>query len=283
METTNSTPEGGQSGSEGAAASVTQLHGPKEPLLKGNRETTTDYYVAEDISHESNKFKYRIFIRLNAKGRKFTRVSFEHCIFDACYINACVFDTCNFTGCRFIGSNFHQTSFTGCKFDYATFERCQIDDDILRSEAPLEENLRMRFARSLRMNYQQIGDAKAVNLAISLELQATSKHLLKSWHSQETYYRKKFIGFKRVTQFAKWADFWILDFVWGNGESIFKLLRTIILVLIAVALYDTSRNGNQSPGGIPWNYLVKEFFSGRVRHHCRHPFGKFRAANGNPR
>lgn len=244
MDTTNATPESGSSSSEGAAANVTPLPSAKEKLLKGNREVITDFYVSDNISNEPTKFKYKVFVRLNAKEKRFKRISFEHCIFDACYLNTCVFDTCDFTGCRFVGSNFHQTAFTGCTFDYATFERCQIDDDILRSEAPHEENLRMRFARSLRMNYQQIGDAKAVNRAISLELQATSIYLMKSWSSQESYYQKKFGGLKRIPQFLKWAEFWILDFIWGNGESIFKLLRTIILILIFVALYDTSRNGN---------------------------------------
>ncbi|WP_431226868.1 pentapeptide repeat-containing protein [Burkholderia contaminans] len=210
----------------------------------GNRVVVTDHYVAKDIINEPTKFKYKIFVRLNAKGVTFKRASFEHCIFDSCYLNNCVFDTCDFTGCKFIGSNFHQTAFAGCTFDYATFERCQIDNDILHSEAPREENLRMRFARSLRMNYQQIGDAKAVNQAISLELQATSIYLLKSWSSHETYYQKKFGGLKRIPQFAIWIEFWLLDFIWGNGESIVKLLRTILLVLLAISAYDTVLNRN---------------------------------------
>jgi len=146
-------------------------------LSKGNREVITDYYVPNDISVEQNKFKYKIFLRLNAKKKKFTKISFEHCIFDNCYLNNCVFDSCDFTGCKFQGSNFHQTAFRGCDFKFATFERSQFDDDILISEAPREENLRMQFARSLRMNYQQIGDAKAVNKAISVELEATSIYL----------------------------------------------------------------------------------------------------------
>ncbi|WP_433694998.1 pentapeptide repeat-containing protein [Paraburkholderia phenoliruptrix] len=244
MENKNASPDSGGTGAEVAAATVTSLPAPKEKLKKGNREVLTDLYVSENVQNEPTKYKYKVFVRLNAKDKHFKRISFEHCIFDACYMNNCVFDTCDFTGCKFIGSNFHQTAFTGCTFDYATFERCQIDDDILRSEAPHQENLRMRFARSLRMNYQQIGDAKAVNRAISLELQATSMYLLKSWSSQESYYQKKFGGLKRASQFVKWTDFWILDFIWGNGESILKLLRTIIIILIAVTLYDTARNGN---------------------------------------
>jgi uncharacterized protein YjbI with pentapeptide repeats len=148
-------------------------------ILKENvsREVVTDFYVPKNVSNQPKNFAYKVFIRLNAKEKTFKNVTFMHCIFDNCYLYKCVFDTCDFTGCRFLGSNFHQTAFRGCKFDFATFERSQLDDDILMSEAPKEENLRMRFARSLRMNYQQIGDAKAVNKAISLELEATSIYL----------------------------------------------------------------------------------------------------------
>lgn len=215
-----------------------------EVLKRGNREVITDFYVVQDVSPESVNFAYKVFIRLNAKKKTFKNVSFQQCIFDGCYLNNCVFDSCNFTGCRFIGSNFHQSAFTGCDFGYATFERSQIDDDILESEAPKEENLRMRFARSLRMNYQQIGDAKAVNKAISVELDATSAYLYKSWKSRETYYKNKYSGFKAVTQFLLWSEFWVLDFIWGNGESVLKLMRTMFICLIAIAFYDTISYGN---------------------------------------
>lgn len=228
--------------------------GAKETLKKGNREVVTDFYVATNVDGE--KFPYRVFIRLNAKKVKFTNVSFQHCIFEGCYFNGCVFDSCDFTGCRFIGSNLHLSAFTGCKFEYATFERSHLEDDILLSEAPKEENLRMRFARSLRMNYQQIGDAKAVNKAISVELEATSVYLYKSWNSRESYYKGKYPGFiKSGVQFIKWAEFKILDFLWGNGENTIKLLRTIVFGLIIIGIYDTVKNGNILNIGDYWNSI----------------------------
>ena len=75
--------------------------------------------------------------------------------------------------------------FTGCKFDYSIFERTLIDADLLDTECPGQENLKMRFARTLRMNFQQVGDAKAANRAIKVELQATMAHLHKAWRSTE--------------------------------------------------------------------------------------------------
>jgi hypothetical protein len=204
----------------------------------GNREAINDYYIDKDVSSEPRKFAFKIYARLNAKKIKFSKISFQHSVFDGCYFNACVFDSCDFTGSRFIGCNLHKSKFFGCTFDYVTFERCQVDDEILASEAPLKENLRMRFARTLRMNYQQIGDAKAVNEAISLELEATAVYLYKSWKSKETYYKKHYAGWKRVRQFFRWTEFWALNFTWGNGESILKLLRTIIICIAGIAVYD---------------------------------------------
>lgn len=218
---------------------------PHKALMKGNREVITDFYVGEDVQNERKAFAFKIYVRLNAKKETTIRnVSFQHSIFDGGYFNNCVFDSCDFTGCRFIGCNFHLTAFTGCKFDYAVFERCQIDDDILEREAPREENLKMRFARSLRMNFQQIGDAKAVNRAISQELEATSSYLKKSWSSSETYYREKYPGWKKLPQFMKWLEFRVLDAIWGNGENTLKLLRTIIVIHLMIAIYDTYKFGN---------------------------------------
>ena len=227
-------------------------------ILKANvnRKVVTDYYIPENVSNEPRNFAYTVFIRLNAKEITFKNVNFMHCIFDNCYLIHCVFDSCNFTGCKFLGSNFHQTAFRGCKFEFATFERSQLDNDILMSEAPRKENLRMRFARSLRMNYQQIGDAKAVNKAISLELEATSIYLYKSWRSGETYYKEKYPGLLNgIVQFLRWSEFWILDFIWGNGESILKLLRSILLSIFMIAAYDTNTNGSPLNIGFYWSSL----------------------------
>lgn len=206
----------------------------------GNRQLITDYYVPKNVVDEAVAFKYKVFNRLNARKVTFKNVSFEHSVFDGCYLRSCVFDSCNFTGCRFIGSNLHQSSFPGSRFDYATFERCQIDSDILTAWNPSEENLKMRFARSLRMNFQQIGDAKAVNEAITLELHATARHLLESWLSEDDFHRKKYPGLRRVRQFLAWVEFWVLHFIWGNGESIPRLLRTIIIAMVVIAVYDAN-------------------------------------------
>jgi len=126
------------------------------------------------------------------------------------------------------------------------------------------------------MNYQQLGDAAAVNKAISVELKAAEIHLQKAWQSNESYYRKKYTGIKKFEMCARWASFKLLDFIWGNGESPLKLVRSLLLILIAMAVIDkmiwrSSENisfaqtlfsapqvllGTQTPSGFPGWYIA---------------------------
>lgn len=173
-----------------------------------------------------------------AKKRRFTNVDFRYSFFDASYLRDCHFDSCDFTGCRFVGTSFHGSSFSGCKFDYTYFEKTVVDNDILDTGCPGHENLKMRFARGLRMNYQQLGDAASANKAMGVELLASEIHLYKAWRSNESYYRKKYVGWKRIKAFIEWFEFKVLDLIWGNGESALKLVRAALFVLVLMSLYD---------------------------------------------
>lgn len=219
-------------------------------LTASGRIEEKDKRFITDVSEAS--LTNILFVRLVAKDRAFHKVDFSYSIFDACYLRSCKFTLCKFTGCRFIGSNLHDSDFSGCDFRYAIFERTNISDTILETNAPGFENLQLRFARTLRTNYQQLGDASAVNRAIKLELAATQVHLLKAWKSNDAYYRHKFQGLNRVRAFLNWLQFRALDEVWGNGESAWKLFRSVALVLVLIATIDviTARN--------VWN--VKDYF-----------------------
>ena len=205
-----------------------------------------DKKVTANIVGEN--FQNRQFTRLVAKSHRFERVNFNYSTFDAAYLRNCDFDSCSFIGCRFVGSNLHGSTFTGCKFDYATFERTIVDFDDIVNNAPSVENLQLRFARTLRMNFQTLGDAVSVNKAIALELKATEVHLRKSCWSRESYYRHKYKGLGRVIAFGRWTEFKLLDFLWGNGESAFNLCRSLGLLILFVAIVDLLVTGQISSG-----------------------------------
>jgi hypothetical protein len=206
-------------------------------LTDSHRIEYTDKAVRTNV--ENSDWSNLQLIRLVAIEKRFTKVSFTNTTFDSCYLRNCQFDSCNFIGSRFSSTNLHGANFVGCIFDYATFERTIIDDAVLSDNCPAHENQKMRFARSLRMNYQQIGDVAAANHAIRVELDATETHLLKAWKSNDHYYRTKYPGFlDRAKQYVFWVKFKLLDYIWGNGESIFALLRAAIIFIAAIAIGD---------------------------------------------
>lgn len=214
-----------------------------------------DRRFAEDESYVS--YEHHLFIRLSAKDRTFTKVSFRYCTFDGCYLRSCKFLNCDFTGCRFISANFHGSSFSACKFEYATFEKTQISPDILETQAPDFENLKAKFARNLRVNFQQLGDSESVNKAIKIELEATKTHLYEAWHSKADYYRKtKYPKWKRLAVFFQWLWFRMLHFVWGNGESVPRLLGTLVLLFLLMSIYHVNQVGDPGQVKTYWEGLL---------------------------
>lgn len=212
--------------------------GMEERLFISNGRTKEeDVSFCRNMSYE--QVDNRVFIRGVAKGKKFEHVSFNYCIFDVCYFRNCVFTHCEFVGCRFIGTSFNGSKFICCDLRYAIFERTQVDVNSLTESAPNEENLRAKFFRNLRVNYQQQGDTESVNFVIRQELMATRNHLSKAWRSEEEYYRNKYQSLSRVGKFFEWLLFVILDWIWGNGESLKRLLLTVLIIFACILWYLT--------------------------------------------
>lgn len=219
--------------------SVTRLVDISQDLAESHRIEHKDKAVPNDLSNKD--WSNIQFVRLVAIKKRFTKVNFKNTTFDNCYLRDCQFDSCNFTGSKFTSTNLHGAKFTGCTFDYATFDRTIIDDAILTDNCPAYENQKMRFARSLRTNFQQIGDTVAANIAIRVELDATEIHLRKAWKSNDHYYRKKYPGLvNRTKQFAYWIKFKLMDYIWGNGESFIALFRAVAFIIVAIAIIDIS-------------------------------------------
>ncbi len=224
-------------------------------LVQGNRAKIEDHWLKADINEA--KLRNGLFIRLVGKKKRVTNVDFTYSIFDGCYFRNCVFDSCNFTGCRFVGCNLTGSSFIGCVFEYANFERTLVEDEILQAGPESRENLKLKFARTLRTNFQQIGNVKAANLAIKIELEATEVHLRKAWMSNEKYYREKYVGRHRIGAFCEWLGFKTLDVVWGNGESALKLARSVLVVFGVMTLVDVVTFKDVSALGSYGNSLVE--------------------------
>ena len=212
------------------------LENERNSMEESNRERFEDKII--DSNLDNNQFHNKLFVRVGAKDKHFKNVDFSHTYFEHSYFRNCTFDNCNFNGCKFINSNFIGSSFPGSQFEYSSFDKTIIDNDILSNNCPSNDNLSLKFARSLRINYQGLGDAESANKAIKIELLSTKKHLCDSWKSNKVYYRKKYTGLKRYEMFFKWFDFKFQEFIWGNGEMPWYLLRTGLLIWLGMTFTD---------------------------------------------
>jgi hypothetical protein len=207
-----------------------------DTLKDAGRVLIADKQFTDSISNAN--LAMHLLLRVSAKEVTFDHVSFQYVIFDHCYFRNCKFFNCDFTGAHFLGSNLRGSSFDGSRFDYCRFSTTAAPLSIIERHMPGYENVALELARSLRVNYAQLGDVKGVNRAIAAELAATKIHLHKATWSAESYYRSKYSGLER---WKVGLEFFFMFFegLWGNGEYLGKLLRTILIVnfLLAGGLY----------------------------------------------
>lgn len=190
------------------------------------------YYILNN-----NKFQNHLFIRAVAKNIIFENVDFSKTYFENCYLRDCRFIRCTFEGAKFTGCNLKGSYFEQCNFDYVIFEKTFVDDEIFEC-APTKNNLRYKFARSLKLNYASIGDYIRSSKAVTIELSATKSHLKDSWLYEEQWHRMKYSGARRrLKQFRKWLTVSVLDFVWGNGESLWRLIRFNLIIFLILTLF----------------------------------------------
>lgn len=181
---------------------------------------------------DTSEFKSSMIIRVSAVKKVFENIDFRYSVFDDCYFRNCKFINCDFTGAQFKNSSYRGSDFIGCKFDYCRFNSVKITNSLLDNSQPGFENVALEFAQTLRVNFSQIGDTEGVNKAIKCELTATKIHLKKAAFSAESWYRDKYQGWERAKYLRKYFTFKLFDFVWGNGESLFKIFCSMIFVIL---------------------------------------------------
>lgn len=206
----------------------------KSKLKESQRDLISEKEFDGEVSNVS--FEKYVFRNVSAVERIFTKVTFNFVIFDDCYFRNCKFIDCHFIGAQFKGSSFRGSEFPGSKFDYARFSNTIITTQLIERNLPGYENVALEFAQGLRVNFGQIGDVRGVNKAIIAELAATKVHLKKAAWSRESWYREKYRGLARLRSVGEHLSFWCFDFTWGNGESLFKLSRFILLTLVLLAI-----------------------------------------------
>lgn len=172
-----------------------------------------------------------------AKSILFKNVSFKQANLTGCYFRNCRFINCDFTGATIKESNFRGSTFTNCKFSYTFWEKTFIDEQFLESCLPSEENLSRDLVRALRVNFAQIGNYVAVNRAAALEVALTGSHLYNAAYSSQAYYRNKYKGLERLNNAVGHLKWKFLDLLWGNGESLLKIILSGIVFIAIMSLW----------------------------------------------
>ncbi|WP_423841643.1 pentapeptide repeat-containing protein [Actinobacillus equuli] len=165
-------------------------------------------------------------------------MNFEHSIFSYCSMRNVSFQNCSFINCQFEYCDFKDSCFINCDLRYSKFVSTYVDIDILNS-SPREHNLKLKFARNLRVNFDSLGLEKYKRKAQKMELEAQREFLYKCWSSEDSYYDKKYSSIQKTYKFLEWIKFKLNDWIWGHGESIKKCIISTLLFLLLISLYIT--------------------------------------------
>jgi hypothetical protein len=203
-------------------------------LIDHSKPIIEDKEFSADVRNED--LTQQVLRRVFAVEKKFIEVSFKQSEICECYFRNCRFIRCDFTGASIRRSNFRGSRYEECKFQYSTWEHTQLDEEFLDNCLPSEENLARDLVRSLRVNFGHIGNYAAVNKAASIEVMLTGQHLFHAAYSKQSYYRSKYKGWVRALHAARHARWKALDLLWGNGESIFRILITGVSTIILWAI-----------------------------------------------
>lgn len=190
-----------------------------------------------EVSSESETFERKYLDQVYAVNVIFKSVSFKQAIIKNCYFRNCRFLDCDFTGAQFKETNLKGSTFSGCKFSYSIWDKTIVEEELLDDCIPSEENIARDLVRALRVNYSQIGNQSAVNKASALEVKLTGDHLYNAAYSLQSYYRKKYQGMNRVGHVIQHAWWKLLDLLWGNGESLLRVLVAGGAVIAVTGIY----------------------------------------------
>lgn len=191
-------------------------------LIDHIKVTIEDKEFTSDVCNEN--FTQKSLRRIFAVNKNFESVIFKQTELSQCYFRNCRFFRCDFTGSNISRCNFRGSQYDECKFNYTTWDNTYLDEEFLDNCLPSEENLARDLVRTLRVNFGQIGNYSAVNKAATIEVALTGQHLFNAAYSKQSYYRSKYKGWIRVRYGARHLQWKALDLLWGNGESLFRVL-----------------------------------------------------------
>lgn len=193
---------------------------------------------SEKLKHaKGTAFKHAQLIDVSGKKQAFEQVDFSYSLITRGYFHLASFKQCNFTGTRFVDCNFRNACFEECDFSYSDFSGCRIETDEILKNLPDRPNVRRELLQILRKNALSIGDVSAGRAFVIAELVAKKEHLRRAWMQDESYYKRKYSGFrKRAVVLIQRIGLWLDGFLWGHGEKLWNLPISALVILAAFSL-----------------------------------------------
>ncbi|MXO92712.1 hypothetical protein GRI62_03705 [Erythrobacter arachoides] len=182
---------------------------------------------------ENRDLRYRQFDDFNGAESTFKSCNFSFSIFSRAYFHNAKFENCSFIGCRFSECNFRGAEIYSCDFKYARFQNCLIESRDIIPSLPPEPNLRRELLQNLRVNAIQLGSTDEVRAYTLEEISAELEHYKRALFGYDRYYQRKYpTSLDKIIVLIKLISHAISGFFWGHGERPFKLLLSVIILLI---------------------------------------------------
>lgn len=201
------------------------------------------YFVDEKIDNKTALSHLVInnstFSNIGFKGTKIHQCDFSFCVFINCYFKWAELQQVKFQSCEFIGCNFEHATFIGCDFQYAEFSGCYIPYSAIKDNLPHErENINRALCRTLSIQCLQLGAVDDYKQFLFEERHAGEIHAIrKLFHPSASSYYNKYSLLDGLEGLLYYFRSKLSKFLWGYGEKMGVLLRNIVIVILAYAVY----------------------------------------------
>jgi hypothetical protein len=192
--------------------------------------------LKENESIENVKLKFSSLVRLAMKGAKVKNGDFLQCVFDEVYARHALFENVNFSGSYFKNCNFSNSTFYHCDLSFCKFEKCDLPYKSIMSCLPSEPNIRRELARSLKVNYQGLGNKKIADIFLDIEIEANEQELMAIFKSSETYYKQRYDWGQRFSSLFEWGWLKAAGLVWGYGHRILRLIISYLVLMSSLSI-----------------------------------------------
>jgi hypothetical protein len=205
----------------------------------------------EHIVIDDAKYSHTTFVSCSFLDSEIKSGQFLDCVFVECYFRRTQFRATAFIGCKFINCNFGHVAIQSCDFKYSEFRGSAPPFSEMRHSAPPEPNLREALFSRMAMAADQAGEREEARAYRLAAISAQNEHLRAAVRSDSKWYREHYDLPRRAGALLTLFWHWFNKYLWGHGESAWRLLLSALIVVGAVfpLLFFFAREGLSDPAG----------------------------------